>query len=68
VATAIASELLTREEAAQYLNIKPQTLAVWHSTGRYDLPLVKLGARSVRYRRSDLDRFIAVNIVGASEE
>ena len=46
-------ELLTREGAADFLTVKPQTLAVWHSTGRYDLPVVKVGA-AVRYRRRDL--------------
>ena len=50
-------ELLTRRQAAEYLNLKPQTLAVWASTGRHQLPLVKIG-RVVRYRRQDLDRFL----------
>ena len=50
-------ELLTRQEAAEYLGVKPQTLAVWAVTGRYDLPVVKVG-RLVRYRRSDLDKWL----------
>jgi excisionase family DNA binding protein len=53
-----SSELLTREEAAAYLGIASQTLAIWRSTGRYHLPSVKVG-RLVRYRRSDLDTFLA---------
>jgi excisionase family DNA binding protein len=51
---------LTRDEAAAYLGIKPQTLAVWASTGRYGLPFVKVG-RSVRYKLADLDAFQAAN-------
>ena len=39
----VSSPLLTREQAAQYLGVKPQTLSVWHSTGRYPLPVVKVG-------------------------
>ena len=50
--------LLTREQAAAYLGVKPQTLAVWHCTGRYGLPVVKVG-RLVRYRQQDLDAFLA---------
>ncbi len=52
------ASLLKRHQAAEYLGIKPQTLAVWHTTGRYRLPVVKVG-RAVRYRRADLDEFIA---------
>jgi excisionase family DNA binding protein len=50
--------LLTREQAAEVLSVKPQTLAVWACTGRYGLPHIKMGS-SVRYRLSDLEKFIA---------
>lgn len=50
-------QLLNRTEAAQYLGVKPQTLAVWATTKRYDLPYVKVG-RLVKYRRDALDEFI----------
>ena len=56
--TVAPPELLTREQAAEYLGIKPQTLAVWATTGRYDLPVVHVG-RLVRYRRDHLDEFLA---------
>ncbi|MFO0868447.1 MAG: hypothetical protein U0935_05820 [Pirellulales bacterium] len=39
-----APELLTREQAAEYLGIKPQALAVWATTRRYDLPFIKVRA------------------------
>jgi excisionase family DNA binding protein len=63
MATAIQSDLLTRAEAAAYLSIRPQTLAVWACNGRYPLPIVRVG-RSVRYRRRDLDAFIESRTVG----
>jgi excisionase family DNA binding protein len=58
--------LLTREQAAEYLGIAPQTLAVWAVTGRYDLPFIKIG-RCARYRKSDLDKFIDRRTVGTVE-
>lgn len=57
--------LLTREQAAEYLGVRPQTLALWATTGRYALPMVKMG-RSVRYRISDLEAFIASRTVTSS--
>ena len=49
--------LLSRKEAARYLKVNPGTLAVWDCTKRYDLKPLKVG-RAVRYRKSDLDRFL----------
>jgi len=46
------------DQAAKVLDNKPNTLAVWRSTGRYSLPYIKVG-RSVRYRISDLAEFLA---------
>jgi excisionase family DNA binding protein len=60
-------ELLTRGEAAEYLSIRPQTLAIWAMTQRYGLPIVRVG-RSVRYRRSDLDAFLSRRTVGGAAE
>jgi excisionase family DNA binding protein len=54
--------MLTREQAADYLGVKPGTLEVWASTQRYALPYVKVG-RCVRYQRADLDRFIEAQTV-----
>jgi len=59
VTNVAASEaLLTRREAAVYLKLAVQTLASWASNGRYNLPFMKVG-RLVRYRRGDLDRWLA---------
>lgn len=49
--------LLTPEQVAELLGVTPHTLAVWRSTGRYDLPFVKTG-RLVRYRPEDVQTFI----------
>ena len=61
----IHSDLLTRREAAAYLGVSAQTLAIWKCSGRVQLPFVKIG-RLVKYRRSDLDAFIAHHWRGAS--
>ncbi|MHC4698246.1 MAG: helix-turn-helix domain-containing protein [Planctomycetota bacterium] len=50
--------LLTRQQAAAYLGVTAGTLAVWACTRRYDIPFIKVG-RAVRYRRADLDRWLA---------
>lgn len=46
------------KQAAFALGVKPTTLAVWRSTGRYNLPYLKVG-RLVKYRISDLAEFLA---------
>lgn len=50
-------ELLSEKEAAAELNCSPGTLSVWRSTGRYNLPFLKIG-RMVRYRRADLNAWL----------
>jgi excisionase family DNA binding protein len=52
-----SSRMLTRAEAAEFLGVRPQTLAVWSSTGRYSLPFARIG-RCVRYRLADLQKFV----------
>lgn len=59
-------DLLTRKEAAAYLGIAEQTLAVWHCQEKYDLPIVKLGS-SVRYRRADLERFLSARTLNVHD-
>lgn len=54
--------LKSRREAADYLGVAEQTLAVWACTKRYDLPVVKIGRR-VKYRQADLNNFIEKNTV-----
>jgi excisionase family DNA binding protein len=61
------SGLFRRDEAAAYLGVTSHTLAVWKSSKRYDLPVVKVG-RLVRYRKSDLDAFLARRTEGGPKE
>lgn len=49
--------LLTDEEAAYLLDLEPESLAVFRSTGRHQIPYIKIG-RNVRYRRSDLEAWL----------
>ena len=49
---------LSRIKAADYLNMQPQTLAVWASSGRYNLPFIKVG-RKVYYLKEHLDEFLS---------
>lgn len=51
--TAAGADLLDEQAAAALLTVAPGTLGVWRSTGRYNLPFLKVG-RAVRYRRADL--------------
>ena len=57
------SQLLTRDQAAEYLGVKPQTLATWLCRRRCGLPVVRVG-RLVRYRLSDLEAFLDSRTVG----
>lgn len=54
-ATNTRDPLLTQEQAADRLKVKPKTLEVWRSTKRYNIPFVKVG-RLVRYRESVIER------------
>lgn len=53
--------LLSAREAADFLNVQPQTLAKWRTVGgECAIPYVKVG-RSIRYRRSALEQYIEAN-------
>jgi excisionase family DNA binding protein len=52
------SDLMSRKDAAVYLGVSEMTLAIWKSTGRYSLRVYKVG-RLAKYKKSDLDAFIA---------
>lgn len=51
------SDLLDDRAAAALLDVSPGTLSVWRSTGRYNLPFLKIG-RKVRYRRTDVEAWM----------
>ena len=50
-------ELLDEKAAAAVLDVAPGSLSVWRSTGRYQIPCLKIGSK-VRYRRSDLEAWL----------
>ena len=55
------SNLLTTEQAAEYLKLKPNTLERWRSQYPNRLPFVKIG-RTVKYRLEDLQAYISNNV------
>jgi excisionase family DNA binding protein len=54
-------EILTLEEVARYLRLKPQTIYKWAQERR--IPAVKLG-KEWRFRRSVLDRWLDEQLLG----
>lgn len=57
LSTLPATFLLDGTQTAEALDVTTGTLEVWRSTGRYNLPYVKVG-RKVRYRAGDLREFL----------
>lgn len=55
-------EILTLEEVAHYLRLKPQTIYKWAQERR--IPAVKLG-KEWRFRKSVLDRWLDDQLLGA---
>jgi excisionase family DNA binding protein len=51
--------LFTTEAAAEYLDVSVNTLLAWRQQGRGPR-WVRVGDRLVKYRRSDLEAYIAV--------
>jgi len=63
----IQDKLLNRKEASKFLGIQENTLAVWATNKRYKLPFYKVG-RLVKYKISDLEKFIQENQKGGCNE
>lgn len=55
-------QLLTAGQVARLTKISTRTLAVWRHE-RKNLAFVKLNSRNVRYRKSDVDKFISDRLV-----
>jgi len=51
------SQLLTNEQAAQFLGVSAGTLPIWRCKRKYALPFVRVG-RLIRYERSALQSWI----------
>lgn len=62
VQTHSCDPLLSEQQAAQMLGVKPATLQVWRSTKRYALAYIKVG-RLVRYRQSAVQAFLVAREV-----
>ena len=54
-------EILTLEEVAHYLRLKPQTIYKWAQEKK--IPAVKLG-KEWRFRRSVIDRWLDEQMLG----
>ena len=54
-------QLLTTQQAAEYLAVTPSILVNWRCTKRVKVPYLKIG-NAVRYRKSDLDKFLEQQI------
>lgn len=55
-------EVMTPDETARYLKVAPATLKDWRTKGRGPV-WVRLSGQIVRYRRRDVDRWLAATIV-----
>lgn len=50
-------ELLTRKDVAELCQVSPLTVIRWEKAGK--LSAIRLGAGSVRYKRADVEAFLA---------
>ena len=55
----IENEIMTLEEVAAYLRVKPQTIYLWAQEGK--IPAAKLG-NQWRFKRSMIDRWFMKHI------
>jgi predicted DNA-binding transcriptional regulator AlpA len=61
----MAEDLLDQRQAATRLGLpSARTLEAWRRRG-YGPPFIRLSPRLVRYRASDIDRWLAARVVGA---
>jgi excisionase family DNA binding protein len=60
-------QLFTERQAADYLSISGMTLATWRCRRKYNLPFVRIGS-SIRYRLSDLEKFLERGLHSGSPE
>ena len=55
-------DLLSNEQAAQRMGLKPASLAVMRQRGDIRIPFIRIG-RKVLYRPEDVDAFIEARVV-----
>jgi len=56
-ANSTGGELFNDATGGAYIGVEARTMAVWRKTK--GLPFIRLSAKCVRYRRADLDAWIA---------
>jgi excisionase family DNA binding protein len=56
-ANAPFADILTAEQAAALLSVEPRTLILWRATR--GLPYIRITSKVIRYRRSDVDAWLA---------
>ena len=56
--------VLNVAEAARFLRVSKDTLNKWRNETRQGPPFLKVGRGLIRYRRVDLDAWIAANLHG----
>ena len=56
--------LLNRKQTAALFGVSTQTIIRLENAGK--LPVVRIGAASVRYRRSDVEKFITESMKGTA--
>lgn len=57
---AVTDQLLNRKQVAQIFGVSPITIIRLQESGK--LPAVRIGAGSIRYRKSDVEQFISQSI------
>lgn len=62
-----SNELVAQEDAARLLAVSPRTLEAWRVSGGGP-PFVRLSRRAIRYRRVDLEAWIAERVVSSTSE
>lgn len=62
--SAVTDHLLVDAEVANLIGVKVATLPFWRSR-KFGPPHLKIG-KLVRYRREDVDRWLASRLVGAN--
>ena len=67
LAPVTSSPLLTAEDVAAITGLSVETLAQWRSQ-RKGIPFLKISRNVVRYRQSDLDRWLDERIVRVEQD
>lgn len=65
--TAMADRLLTQKQVAEKLRVSVRTVSGWRTKGG-GVPFVRLNARVVRYRISDLEAWLEARLVTSTSD